>query len=94
MPAVDYYSLLGVPRDADDAAHGAVEALSARAPEPAACLASDDVALAVLPMFHIYGMITILHYSMVRGSTLVTLPQFEPESFLKTIARSGAPREL
>ena len=38
-------------------------------------------------MFHIYGMITILHFSMINGNTLVTLPNFEPESFLKTIAQ-------
>lgn len=47
---------------------------------------SDDVLLGLLPMFHIYGMITILQYSMIIGSTLVTLPKFEPESFLSTIA--------
>ena len=38
-------------------------------------------------MFHIYGMVTILHYSMIHGSTLVTLPNFEPETFLKAIAQ-------
>ena len=41
----------------------------------------------LLPMFHIYGMVTILHYSMIHGSTLVTLPNFEPETFLKAIAQ-------
>ncbi|KAH8068955.1 ligase [Aureococcus anophagefferens] len=47
----------------------------------------DDTLLGLLPMFHIYGMITILHFSMIYGTTLVTLPNFEPESFLKTIAQ-------
>ena len=50
-------------------------------------LGDNDVLLGLLPMFHIYGMVTILHYSMIHGSTLVTLPNFEPESFLKAIAQ-------
>ena len=50
-------------------------------------LGDNDVLLGLLPMFHIYGMVTILHYSMIHGSTLVTLPNFEPETFLKAIAQ-------
>lgn len=50
-------------------------------------LGDKDVLLGLLPMFHIYGMVTILHYSMIHGSTLVTLPNFEPETFLKAIAQ-------
>ena len=52
---------------------------------PDLCTPTDTL-LGLLPMFHIYGMITILHFSMINGNTLVTLPNFEPESFLKTIA--------
>ena len=50
-------------------------------------LGDNDVLLGLLPMFHIYGMVTILHYSMIHGSTLVTLLNFEPETFLKAIAQ-------
>jgi acyl-CoA synthetase (AMP-forming)/AMP-acid ligase II len=43
------------------------------------------VFLGVLPFFHIYGLIAILNYSLIRGASIVTLPRFELEQFLKTI---------
>lgn len=46
---------------------------------------SSDVILGLLPFFHIYGMNTILHYALAQGATLVSLPKFEPESFLQTL---------
>jgi acyl-CoA synthetase (AMP-forming)/AMP-acid ligase II len=42
------------------------------------------VMLAFLPMFHIYGFASSL-YGLTVGCTLVTLPRFEPQSFLKAI---------
>nr|CAR31336.1 luciferase polypeptide [Suberites domuncula] len=38
--------------------------------------------IGVLPFFHIYGMIVIRASSLRYGSRLVTLPKFEPETFL------------
>lgn len=41
--------------------------------------------LGVLPFFHIYGMVVLLMHGLMRGSTLVTLPRFEFEPFLKVL---------
>jgi acyl-CoA synthetase (AMP-forming)/AMP-acid ligase II len=43
------------------------------------------VALAFLPMFHIYGFTVVTLCALAAGSKLVTLPRFEPASFLKAI---------
>lgn len=40
--------------------------------------------LAALP-FYAFGMIILLSSGLHHGSQLVTLPRFEPTSFLKTI---------
>ena len=45
----------------------------------------DDVFLAVLPFFHIYGLTGILSTQLARGATLVTLPRFDLEHVLSTI---------
>jgi acyl-CoA synthetase (AMP-forming)/AMP-acid ligase II len=45
------------------------------------------VTLALLPMFHIYGFTVITLCGLASGATMVTIPRFEPESFLKTITR-------
>ena len=45
----------------------------------------SSVLLCLLPLFHIYGMTVILSYGLKKGSTLVTLPQFNPELFLHAI---------
>ena len=39
----------------------------------------------VLPFFHIYGMVVILNFGLMRGATVVTLPRFELEPFLKVL---------
>jgi len=39
----------------------------------------------VLPFFHIYGMVVILNLGLMRGATVVTLPRFEFEPFLKVL---------
>jgi acyl-CoA synthetase (AMP-forming)/AMP-acid ligase II len=41
--------------------------------------------VAVLPFFHIYGMVVILNFGLMRGLTLITLPRFELEPFLKVL---------
>ncbi len=45
------------------------------------------VALALLPMYHIFGFTVITMCGLAFGATLVTMPRFEPEAFLKTIER-------
>ena len=39
----------------------------------------------VLPFFHIYGMVVIMNFGLMRGATIVTLPRFELESFLRVL---------
>lgn len=48
-------------------------------------LPQSAVSLAFLPMFHIYGFTVILVGGLARGITLVTMPRFEPEPFLKAL---------
>ena len=43
----------------------------------------EDSLLGVLPFFHIYGMVLILNLAVYRGITLVTMPRFDLEQFLK-----------
>lgn len=45
----------------------------------------DDIMVGVLPFFHIYGMVLILNLAIYRGVTLVTLPRFDLEQFLKIV---------
>jgi acyl-CoA synthetase (AMP-forming)/AMP-acid ligase II len=48
-------------------------------------ISGDDTVLAVLPFFHIYGMVCILGMGLRAGATIVTQPRFELESFLAAI---------
>ncbi|NPA06312.1 MAG: 4-coumarate--CoA ligase family protein [Chloroflexi bacterium] len=45
----------------------------------------QDVLIGVLPFYHIYGMTVILNYALYRGSTVITMPRFDLETFLKLI---------
>ncbi|HKR61649.1 MAG TPA: 4-coumarate--CoA ligase family protein [Pyrinomonadaceae bacterium] len=46
----------------------------------------DDTLLCVLPLFHIYGLVVILNMGLHMGATVVTLPRFDFEQFLKTVS--------
>ena len=45
----------------------------------------DEKVLAVLPLLHIFGFNINLGACLYRGATIITLPRYEPESFLETI---------
>ena len=45
----------------------------------------DDVVIAVLPFFHIYGLSVLLNMTLHHGCALVTLPRFELEPFLQAL---------
>src|SRR6478735_4810306 len=49
-------------------------------------VAGDDVVLAVLPFFHIYGMTVLLNYALRQRARLVTMPRFDLSEFLRIIA--------
>jgi acyl-CoA synthetase (AMP-forming)/AMP-acid ligase II len=45
----------------------------------------DEVVIAVLPFFHIYGMTVVMNLALQRGATIVTMPRFELEPFLRLL---------
>ncbi|MGI9068697.1 MAG: 4-coumarate--CoA ligase family protein [Pyrinomonadaceae bacterium] len=44
-----------------------------------------DTLIAVLPMFHIYGLMVFLNLGLQQGATIVTMPRFELEPFLQIL---------
>ncbi|WP_116101835.1 AMP-binding protein [Amycolatopsis thermalba] len=52
----------------------------------------DDVQAAVLPFFHIYGFTIILNSGLLGGAKVVTLPRFELDEYLRTLARHRVTR--
>ncbi|MCW2531283.1 MAG: hypothetical protein JWP62_853, partial [Blastococcus sp.] len=45
----------------------------------------DERIIAVLPFFHIYGLTVLMNQGLQWGATVVTLPRFDLEDFLRTI---------
>ena len=50
-------------------------------------LADDDIALGVLPFFHIYGMTAAMNAPLYAGGSIVLLPRFEVEGVMETIQK-------
>ena len=48
-----------------------------------------DVTMAVLPFFHIYGMVVIMMWGLAGGGTIVSMPRFDMLEFLGTIQKHG-----
>jgi acyl-CoA synthetase (AMP-forming)/AMP-acid ligase II len=46
-----------------------------------------DVILAVLPFFHIYGLVVIMKLGLSRGATIVSMPRFDFGEFLTALQR-------
>lgn len=44
-----------------------------------------DTLICVLPLFHIYGLVVVLNMGLFSGATIVTMPRFDLESFLKAV---------
>ena len=55
-------------------------------------LIPDDVVLAALPFFHVYGLNVILNRALAAGATVVAMPRFELGSFLSLIERHRVTR--
>jgi long-chain acyl-CoA synthetase len=68
-----------------------VAAVAERRPVP------GDVALGVLPMFHVFGLNVVLHLALLTGTAVVLCPRFDPARDLQTIGEqrithvAGAP---
>ena len=52
-------------------------------------LREDDVGMAVLPLFHIFGQTTVMNAGIYAGNTIAMIPRFEPEATLQTIQGAG-----
>jgi acyl-CoA synthetase (AMP-forming)/AMP-acid ligase II len=50
--------------------------------EPVLLAGEGERLIAVLPFFHIYGLLVLMCSALSRGSTLVTMPRFDLEQFL------------
>jgi acyl-CoA synthetase (AMP-forming)/AMP-acid ligase II len=48
-------------------------------------LREDERVIAVLPFFHIYGLVVLMNLPLYRGATIVTMPRFELSEFLRVI---------
>lgn len=44
-----------------------------------------DTLICVLPLFHIYGLVVVLNMGLYSGATVVMMPRFDLESFLKAV---------
>jgi acyl-CoA synthetase (AMP-forming)/AMP-acid ligase II len=53
---------------------------------------SDDVALAVLPLYHIYALQVTLSLGLAAGATVVTAPRFDLDGFCGLIQDYGVTR--
>jgi len=47
----------------------------------------EEVVMGVMPLFHVYGMVTVMHFSVLTGASMVLLPRWETEQVLKAIGR-------
>lgn len=47
----------------------------------------DDTVIAVLPFFHIYGMVVVMKIFLAQGATVVTMPKFDMVEFLETMQK-------
>ena len=55
-------------------------------------LREDDVVIAVLPLFHIFGFQVSLNLALRAGATIVILPRFDLKAFLNAIQTYGVTR--
>ncbi len=49
--------------------------------------ADDDIGLAVLPLFHVFGLSSVLNTAVRFGGTLVLVPRFEPGPVVDALER-------
>jgi acyl-CoA synthetase (AMP-forming)/AMP-acid ligase II len=52
-----------------------------------AAFSEQDVILAALPYFHIYGMVVIMMLGLANGATVVSMPRFDFQEFLATVQK-------
>lgn len=52
----------------------------------------EDVVIGVLPFFHSYGLLVVMNFMLYKGTTIVTMPRFELELFLRFLQDYGVTR--
>jgi acyl-CoA synthetase (AMP-forming)/AMP-acid ligase II len=52
---------------------------------PGVSASEAERVIAVLPFFHIYGLVSIMNAPLRRGATVVTMPRFDLAEFLRVI---------
>jgi acyl-CoA synthetase (AMP-forming)/AMP-acid ligase II len=52
--------------------------------------AEHDVVMAVMPFFHIYGMVVIMMLGLAGGGTIVSMPRFDLQEFLGLVQKYRA----
>ncbi|MDQ4027512.1 MAG: 4-coumarate--CoA ligase family protein [Actinomycetota bacterium] len=55
-------------------------------------ITEDDVLIGVLPFFHIYGMTVVMNVAVRKGATIVTMPRFDLEEFLRILQDENVTR--
>ena len=51
---------------------------------------SDDIVITVLPLFHVFGLSSIMNVCVRFGCTMSLIPRFDPATVLAAIHRDGA----
>ena len=51
------------------------------------CKKGEETVLAILPLFHVYGLTAVMLLSVMDGQTMILLPKFDPTTTLKTIEK-------
>ena len=57
-------------------------------------ITEDEVFIAVLPFFHIYGMQVLMNTGLRAGATIVTMPRFDLQQFLQLHQDHGITRSF
>jgi acyl-CoA synthetase (AMP-forming)/AMP-acid ligase II len=48
-----------------------------------------DVMIGILPFFHVYGLTVLMNLALWRGTTVITMPKFELDEFLRLMQDHG-----
>src|SRR5260221_2703298 len=62
--------------------------------QPHMRVAQDDILINAMPFFHAAAWVILFHMGLANGCTVVTLPRFELETFLKTVQDYRVTRTL
>jgi acyl-CoA synthetase (AMP-forming)/AMP-acid ligase II len=52
-------------------------------------LTEEDTVIAILPFFHIYGLLVIMNWALSNGARIVVMSRFELETFLGALQDYG-----